>query len=178
MIVFFAIIIYKGLGDVFYHTGNYQRAIKQYENAIWFSENKIMFRSWLILCKIALARVKVINNDPDIDMQALYDYVDDCRIKILEGRMKKYIAEILLNLDGHHLETAEKWINKAIAADRENGMNFFLGRDYALLANIHNHQGDPSKAKENLNKAIAIFKECGADGWVEKYKNEMSKMPN
>ncbi len=35
-------------------------------------------------------------------------------------------------------------------------------------------KGDQSKAKENLNKAIEIFKKCGADGWVEKYEKELA----
>jgi hypothetical protein len=34
--------------------------------------------------------------------------------------------------------------------------------------------GDQSKAKENLNKEIEILKECGADGWVEKYEKELA----
>jgi hypothetical protein len=34
----------------------------------------------------------------------------------------------------------------------------------------------PSKAKENQNKAIEIFKECGADGWVEKYKKDLAAL--
>ena len=29
-------------------------------------------------------------------------------------------------------------------------------------------------AKENLNKAIEIYKECGADGWVEKAEKELA----
>jgi len=34
----------------------------------------------------------------------------------------------------------------------------------------------PSKAKENLNKAIEIFTECGADGWVDKYEKELAEL--
>ena len=34
--------------------------------------------------------------------------------------------------------------------------------------------GDLPKAKENLNKAIEIFTECGADGWVDKYEKELA----
>jgi hypothetical protein len=33
-----------------------------------------------------------------------------------------------------------------------------------------------SKAKENLAKAIDIFKECSADGWVEKYEKELAEL--
>jgi hypothetical protein len=32
---------------------------------------------------------------------------------------------------------------------------------------------DGLKAQENLGKAIEIQKECGADGWVDKYEKEM-----
>jgi hypothetical protein len=32
-----------------------------------------------------------------------------------------------------------------------------------------------SKVKENLDKAINIFKECGADGWVEKYEKDLAE---
>jgi hypothetical protein len=34
--------------------------------------------------------------------------------------------------------------------------------------------GDQSKARENMGKAIAILKECGADGWAKKYEEELA----
>ena len=67
---------------------------------------------------------------------------------------------------------AEDWIRAAIAADDKNGVLFELGRDYLVYAVILKRKGDQSKAKENLSKSIEIFKECGADGWVEKYEKE------
>jgi hypothetical protein len=48
-----------------------------------------------------------------------------------------------------------------------------LGGDYALYAELFKRKVDKSKAKENLTMAIDIFKECGADGWVKKYEEEM-----
>jgi hypothetical protein len=51
-----------------------------------------------------------------------------------------------------------------------------LGKDYALYADLFNRKGDRSKARENLGKAIEIFKECGADGWVEKYEKELATL--
>jgi hypothetical protein len=36
-------------------------------------------------------------------------------------------------------------------------------------------KGDQSRAKENLAKAIDLFKECGADGWVEKSEKELAE---
>jgi hypothetical protein len=40
----------------------------------------------------------------------------------------------------------------------------------------HKRKAEPSKAKENLNKAIEIFKECGADGWMGKYEKGLAKL--
>jgi len=55
-------------------------------------------------------------------------------------------------------------------------MMWHLGKDYALYAELFKRKGDQSKASENLNKAIEILKECGADGWVEKYEKELAAL--
>ena len=49
-------------------------------------------------------------------------------------------------------------------------MMLHLGKDYALYSDLFKRKGDLSRARENLIKAVEIFKECGADGWVEKYE--------
>jgi hypothetical protein len=53
-------------------------------------------------------------------------------------------------------------------------MRWNLARDYALYSELFKRKGDLPKARENLGKAIDIFKECGADGWVEKYERELA----
>jgi hypothetical protein len=55
-------------------------------------------------------------------------------------------------------------------------MMFQLGKDYALYAELFKRKGDRSRAGENLGKAIEILKECGADGWVEKYEKELAQL--
>jgi len=55
-------------------------------------------------------------------------------------------------------------------------MRWHLGRDFAVYAELFKRKGNQSKAKENLNKAIEILKECGADGWVEKYEKELEPL--
>jgi hypothetical protein len=55
-------------------------------------------------------------------------------------------------------------------------MMFLLGMDYALYAEFFKRKGDRLKAQENLGKAIDIFKECGADGWVEKAEKELAAL--
>ena len=55
-------------------------------------------------------------------------------------------------------------------------MDFWLARTYACYAEFNKQEGNEEKTRENMNKAIDIFKECGADGWVEKYQNELSEL--
>jgi len=68
----------------------------------------------------------------------------------------------------------KKWILKAIEINSQKGFNFYLGKDYALYAELFKRKGDQSKTKENLDKAIETLKECGAEGWVKKYEKELA----
>jgi Tfp pilus assembly protein PilF len=90
--------------------------------------------------------------------------------------MAKGIGHILMNIDDDHIIEAEHWINKAIEADQRNRLMWRLGKDYALYAELFKQRGDKLKAQENLGKAIEIFKECGADGWLEKYEKELATL--
>ncbi len=90
------------------------------------------------------------------------------------GSMSRYIGEILLNIDEKHMSEAEDWIKKAIEADKGNGMMFHLANDYASYAELFKRKGEASRAKENLNKAIKTFKECGADGWVTRAEEALA----
>jgi tetratricopeptide (TPR) repeat protein len=95
---------------------------------------------------------------------------------MLEGRMARYIGEILLNIDDQHMPKAEDWIKNAIETDKRNGTIWNLGWDYADYAEVSKRKGDKSKAKENLTKAINTFKACGADGWIKKYEGELASL--
>jgi hypothetical protein len=115
-----------------------------------------------------------MNNEKHVDLESLYAHSRNNKIKTIEGENSKYIGEILLNIDDQHISEAEHWIQKAIEADQRNRMMFHLGKDYALYADLFKRKGNRLKAQENLGKGIEILKECGADGWVEKYEKELA----
>jgi hypothetical protein len=79
-----------------------------------------------------------------------------------------------LNPNVQYFSEAQDWIKKAIDTDKEYGMMWNLGQDYALYAESYKRKNDQAKARENLNKGIEIFRECGADGWMEKYEKELA----
>jgi len=52
----------------------------------------------------------------------------------------------------------------------------YLGEDFTLYAELFKRKGDMSIARETLGKALEIFRECGADGWVTKYDKELAAL--
>ena len=121
-----------------------------------------------------MARAKTLNNEKDFDLESLYGYAHENKVNLYDGWISRYIGEILLQMDDNHLSEAEHWLNRALNADRKNGVMFHLGNDYTSHAALSKRKGDLAKAKESLNKAIEILKECGAEGWVEKYEKELA----
>jgi tetratricopeptide (TPR) repeat protein len=161
------------LGDTYYDIGEYKSPQEYHEKAISLLEHGRLIASAVYLNRLALARVKLINHAQDSDLNALYSYRDMVRHKIYRSWMRRYTIDILLNFNEQYFSEAQKRIKKAIEEDGKYDMRWNLAKDYALYAEILRRQGDPKQTRKKLNKAIEIFKECGADGWVEKYEEEL-----
>jgi tetratricopeptide (TPR) repeat protein len=97
-------------------------------------------------------------------------------IKPVDGLISKGIAEILLNIDDRHMPEAEDWVRKALEIDKTNGTMWQLGMDYAFYANLLKCKGDMAGAREKLGKAIEIYRECGADGWLKKAREDLAEL--
>jgi tetratricopeptide (TPR) repeat protein len=162
------------LGETYFEARDLLKSKDYYEKWICGCENIRSYPSWGNLAKVGLARTKVMNKERDVNLESLYAHSLNNKVKVLEGRFQRYIGEILLNIDDQHMSEAEHWIQKAIEADQKNRTMFHLGKDYALYAEFFKRKGDRLKVQENLGKAIEIFKECSADGWVEKAKKELA----
>ena len=163
------------LGHLYYDIGEYQNSIYHYNEAISIGQYAEKALSEITSYKTGLARAKLMNNQKDIDQESLSDNASVSKLKLYAGQKQRFMGELFLNSDNQHLSDAEKWIERAIEADKRNGMMWQLARDYASKAEVSEQQGHQSKAIDELNTAIEIFKECGADGWVEKYKKELQR---
>ena len=71
---------------------------------------------------------------------------------------------------------AGRWIKQQIEINQRNGTLFELGRAYKLYSEFYWKTGNRAGTQAQLKNAIAIMKECGADGWIEKYENELSSL--
>ncbi|MBL7205684.1 MAG: AAA family ATPase [Desulfobacteraceae bacterium] len=164
------------LAAVHFAKKEYEASAYCFSRSIKLAENARLYPSWINTLKIGLAMVKIMSNDKDVNLELLRDYAHGVKTELQKGWTFRYMAQILSNIGSEHLFEAKNWINEAIEADRRNGVMFHLGQDYTLYAELFRRKDDRSKAKENLNKAIEIFKECGADGWVEKYEKELASV--
>jgi tetratricopeptide (TPR) repeat protein len=164
------------LGETYFEARDLLKSKDYYEKWIYSFKNVRSYPSWENLAKICLARTEVMIKERDVNIESLYAYSLNNKVKILEGWIQRCIGEILLNIDDQHISEAEHWIQKAIEADQKNRTMFQLGKDYVLYADLFKRKGDRLKAQENLGKAIEILKECGADGWVERYEKELATL--
>ncbi len=162
------------LGETYFEMGNFSKSKEYYEKGFRFLEKIKLFPSWVGICKVGFARSAVLNKEKGFDLESLYVQARNNKLTMLEGWVQRYIGEILLNIDDQHIADAENWIRNAIEADQRNRMMFTLGKDYALYADWFKKKEDIQGAKEQLTKAIDIFQECGADGWVTRTEQELA----
>jgi len=169
-------LAHQWLGHVYFDSEKYKKAQEHYSRAIYVREQSRQFPSSANLNRIALIRAKVLMGEKEVPLQSIYRYAQENRVRIYEGWMARYIGDILLHLDENYFAGAEVWIGKAIEADNLNGMRCDLARDYALYGQFFKRKRNSSKSREFLEKAIQTFKDCGADGWVQKTEEALSQV--
>ncbi|HDY87121.1 MAG TPA: tetratricopeptide repeat protein, partial [bacterium] len=164
------------LSAIYLDMGEYETSQKFSERAISLGQQSSIISSWTILNKISIALARVMNNQKDINLNEVFTWHEDIKSKWVRGWVPNIIGEILLNIDDQHISEAEDWIKKSIETNQKYGIRWNLARDYALYADLFKRKGDLPKTGENLSKAIEIFTECGADGWVKKYEKELAEL--
>jgi tetratricopeptide (TPR) repeat protein len=164
------------LGETYFEKGDFLRSEECFRKAYELLKDSRLFPSFAGCVNVGVIRAKAMIKPKEIDLESLYALSKNIKLKVNQGLISSYIGAILMNLDGKHASEAEAWIQKAIEEDQRNGTRFFLGRDYALYAKWFKRKGDCSQARENLGRAVEIFKECGADGWVEKAERKLAEI--
>ncbi len=167
---------YGHLGSLHFQFGEYDVAMKCFKKLTSISENFSFSPSTRKLHQTHLVRAKVLRHDQDIELDEVLAIYQDKKLAFCEGYMARNIGDILLHIDNDHLSDAELWFQKAIEADSKNRMSWQLATDHVFYADWFKKKGDLLGVKEQLTTAIDIFRECGADGWVKEYEEEMAKL--
>jgi len=167
------------LGWTYYDMGNYDQAIKCHQPFVAIFEDTRMFPSWLNFHKLFLKMNRILNKEPDIDIHKLGELITSYEknmITLSKSLASRCIAQIFLYIDEQHMAEAETWIKRSIDFDAMNAVPWQLAKDYTLYADWFKKKGDIQGAKEQLTKAIDLFRECGADGWVTRTEKTLTKL--
>jgi tetratricopeptide (TPR) repeat protein len=165
---------YGSLGSMHLDLGEYDDAVNCYKKIISISENAVFLPSAIKLFHTSIARAKILRHDQDIELSELFACYQHSKLTFCEGWMARNIGDIMLNMDDEHLSEAEAWFQKAIEADTRNGTRWQLVPDHACYADWFKKKGNMQGAKEQLTKAIYLFRECGADGWVTRTEKTLA----
>jgi tetratricopeptide (TPR) repeat protein len=167
---------YGHLGSMHLDLSEYDDADRCYNKIISTLANYRILPSMIKLFQSCLVRAKALRRDQDIEVSELFASYQSNKLTFCEGWMARNIGDILLNIDNNHLADAGSWFQKAIEADTKNGYRWHLAMDHACYADWFKKKGDIQGAKEQLTKAIDIFKECGADGWVTRMEKTLAEI--
>ncbi|UCF86082.1 MAG: AAA family ATPase, partial [Desulfobacteraceae bacterium] len=168
----------KSLGEIYNDMMEYSKA-RNYWNRSKEIFKKLKFHHIFSEdADLAIIKSTVMEGKQDIDLHKLskmsYE-IDRVGYKRRGGLAKRRIAEILLHLHKDRTSEAEKWIIDAIEEEDKNGAMWKLARDYSFYSELLRQKGEMKKAKHYLGLAISTMKECGADGWVEKYDRGLAE---
>jgi tetratricopeptide (TPR) repeat protein len=164
------------LGSMYMELKNYEKAKSHLAKSVRALNESKLYPSKCIANNIAKVKAQILAGGTEVSVESLYRDASKNRSKATEGTIPRHIAEILLHLDGEQMSQAEDWIRKAVAADARNGMEWNLATDHLVYAEIAKRQKDLSRVREHLNKAIEIFQECGADGWVKRTEERLARL--
>jgi class 3 adenylate cyclase/tetratricopeptide (TPR) repeat protein len=167
------------LGLLYNDMGNYDKAKKYCQQCVSIMEDARFSPSWLNCQKLGVENHRILNGEHDIDIHKLGDLIkehENNRLAMSKSFGSRFIGEIFLHIDDHHMSEAETWIMRSIDFDLTHAIPWNLGKDYVLYAEWFKKKGDVQGAKEQLTKAIDLFRECGADGWVERTEKILAEI--
>ena len=166
------------LGWTYHDMGNYDKAKKYHQQCVSILEDARFFPSWINCHKLWVKCNRIISGEADIDIHKL-----DELIKTHEKTDWQYVSP------SDHTASGRSFYALTIATCRSGGMDqtsidfdklhavpWNLAKDYALYADWFKKKGDIQGAREQLTKAIDIFRECGADGWVTRTEKALAEL--
>jgi class 3 adenylate cyclase/tetratricopeptide (TPR) repeat protein len=161
----FSAAAHQSLGYTLFEMGDYDKSQDHHRQAILERQQIGLLPSCINLNKMALARTALAAGKADWDIASLKQLISTNRLKLYHGSMARHLADILSRLGNAHFAEAESWLRIAMDDHEHLGMKWELASDYTLLAKLRKSEGCAEEEKDHVNKALSLFKECGAEGW-------------
>ncbi|MBS3755605.1 MAG: AAA family ATPase [Desulfobacterales bacterium] len=155
---------------------NYGDAQKFFSQTISTIQNLKHFSFWGVYAQLCLKRA-IVEGGGEIEQPFPPEgYREKNHLKSVVGQIEATVAETMVKIDPSRISDAEALLADAIAEDEKNGTRWSLAKDYEALSGVCRKKGDPAGAVAGLNKATEIMQECGADGWVKRYREALADL--
>ena len=167
------------LAWTYHDRGNYDKAKKYHQQCLSILEDARFTPSWINCHKLWVQNNGILNGEPDVDIHKLDELIkahEKNRLAMSKSFESRCIGEIYLRIDDHHMPEAEAWIRRSIDFDTMHAVPWNVGKDHALYADWFKKKGDIQGAKEQLTKAVDLFRECQADGWVTRTEKALTDL--
>jgi len=128
----------------------------------------------------ALGLLSVVRGRTERGLQMLQEATDDAsrqghrNVNIAFEQMLGNVYRQISRGDNRVNQKAEEHLEKALKLAIESGAKGLLGPIYLDLGLLNQVENITYKAKDYLSRAIHVFKECGADGWIKQYEKELA----
>ncbi len=164
------------LGVVYIDTGRYELARRCFQDAQQLLKSHEYAPSVRLCCKTAEVLVELYLGNDRFDLRKVMHHHHEMKIAVFQRFASRHIGEMFLKIKNQQIHDPDDWFKQAIEIDRHYKLKWFLGHDYAQYAKFLKSRNSLPQAREKMNIAIDILKECGADGWVERYEKELAEI--
>jgi len=165
------------LGWLYHDVGEFHKAKEYIQQSHSILENARIIPSFRNLFELIVIINEIMIGGASIDINRLEDLIhahEKCKLPMPESFGFRFICEIFLNLDNQYMSEAEMWIKRSIDFDTNHAIPWYMGKDYILYADWFKKKGDVLKTREQLSKAIDLFRVCGADGWIDTCEKKLA----
>ena len=122
------------LGQYYFYKSDLAKARVYFNRTVSYLERGKWSPSVANFIKLYETIAQIRRKEQEIILPNLLGYLDKVKLKVWQNWSLRLIGDILLNLNGADNSEAEKWIKKAIIADKEAGMKWHLANDYVSYA--------------------------------------------
>ena len=163
-------IAWASLGYAYWLTGDYQAALDLSEKGLKIQTDIGLpfFRSYCHWC-CSLAHFGLGNlEEAGVQAEQALRYSLANNEKSVQGVSRIILGRVLAKTDPGQIEAAVGHIRQGISLLEELGLLPWSGLGYLWLGEVYAESGHQEEARENLNKAEALFREMGMDYWLAK----------
>jgi len=163
------------LAGIYITLREYNEAILQSEKLEeLFATGRIQRDKNVILLMIDSLKILDQSKEPDLsELKSKFQGVINATNK---ATVQPLVAEALIKSNPPQYDAAKEWIQNSIATLEEHNYKGLLWKPYVLYSELYKRQNNLPQAREQMNKAIDIMKECSADGWVDRYEKELAEL--